>query len=591
MPTVFERLKANKKPVEQSAAPEKATPGTKRTVFDVLKQKKQAPQDEEDQRIAQMLAKEEQRHERPIKAVTRGTAEGLMGGTGSLLSLIPGYQGGVPSPAEQTKIAREAALLSPEKEKEFAQAIIAHAADQGEGAPFMGSPPTMGQASKFMEERLDIPKEEHTPIERFGGGFGRSFGGGIATGLPPGVAASTAATGQAGRRGAEMLGLGEKGQAIAEVIFSLRGGKPSVKKAPPTSIKQPRMVVKGKPAEEAGTISAASARSKIEKLDDQAAKLAKDIGKDQKNFQKVSESIKKGHPIDEKFNQFFNGLENITHQLNVPLQDVAPLNNFLSKEARLYQQVGAPTFMGNLINKELRGWAQSGKNDLYSLYRRFRLNNQRLKEIVNDPSFPPAFKKEAIGFFTRMNESITDTFKASLPKDSPWLKTFTSGNEAYSTFRNTQIVRKVLDPLMKGDLTSAQLKKAISNDSFWRSAEGVLGKEDAKKLKTILGDMNTARDAILSIKRSPNLFNTAIKHGLKKSLFGPMLATLTSVPKMIKWGMGQYYASPAFEANIKELALALTEKNIPAINTALQKISESEKNSESKSSSEDLEEE
>lgn len=574
MPSIFNRVEKksdsppSSSPAVFSSVSQSSGNGKKKSIFDRMKAPKEQ-KDIEQEEAEQILAKQRSRSERPVKAFTRGTVEGGLGSYGNVASLVPGYKPGRVFPGEQALIEREASLLSPEKEREFAEAVIAHAAESDVGLPARGTLPTSSQIDKFLE-LAGIPKEEEADIERYAGRVGRIYGGSEALGLPLGL--KTSAISGLGGHLVEEAGGGPIPQALAEIGLSLKSGKVG-SKAAPTKIKQPRIVTKDVPPEKAGTISSARQKAVVEKLDKQAVRLSEDVVKDATDFKKISAEIEKKSPIQENFNKFFDNLENFSHEANVPLRDVKPLNDFLAKEARLYEATGAPTFMSKLINQEINGWRAAGKDELYSLYRRYRLNNRRIREIMSDPTFPFSERKEAIGFFTRMNEAITGSLERSLPEDSQWLKLFKSGNESYSNYLNTLEVKRILDPLMKGDLTNKQLTRTLESDRFWRSAERILEPQKAQELRTVLTDLQQARNAIMSMKESPEILNSLLKYGLTKQFIGDFLSKIMSVPKMIKWGMGRYYSSPEFDKNLKEFLKAFSENNAEAIASSINKLS------------------
>lgn len=513
--------------------------------------------------VQALIAKERARHPRPFKAYSRGALEG-MGTVGDILSLT-GYPTGQAPPAEKIKAERESKLLGPEKEKDFAQSIIAEAAE-----PDLAPPLTLAGSSEINEflNMLDIPKEEIRPIEKFMGRWGRFTG--ATPGMPGGFA--TGGTSALAGQAAEEAGLGPTGQMIAEMGGGLRFKRPSLQQM--TKIKQPRVVTKKIAPNKAGAITEQRLASQLEKVNDQAADIAKDIGKHNRPFKVISEAIEKKLPIDSKFEKSFEGLENISKAANIPLKDVSILDNFLKTELSKYQSTGAPTFMSNLIEKEINGWLTGGKNELYPAYRRYRLNNQRIKEIISDPNFPRAFRGEAIGFFTRMNDAIASSIEASLPQNSGWMQTFKGLNEMYGAFKNTQLAKKILDPLLNKNIDDKKLNTFLSNSRNWEDLERFLGPQETSNLKDVLIDLQTARTGLQSMKRLPPIWNAMMEKGLAGVVLGKSIGALLSLPYATKWAIGRYFSSPEFAGNLKELSKSIAEQNVPLIIRTMKRIEE-----------------
>ena len=543
-------------------------------IFDKVISKKKSPTisssiNEEDEEARSLIEKERSRHERPFKAFGRGAIEGT-GTLGDILSLT-GYPSGQVAPAEKIKAERESKLLSPEKEKEFANSIISEAAESDIAPPFLGTLPTSKDTNEFLN-MLGIPKEEIRPKEKFMGRWGRFVG--ATPGWPGSIAVS--GTGALGGQAAEEAGFGPMGQMIAEIGSSLRfPKKPSLQKL--NKINQPRVVTKNILPNKGGAITQQRLESQLSRVNREAAEIAKDIGSRNKKFSVVSEAIDKKYPIDKKFDAAFDTLENISKAHNSHLKNTKPLYDFLDAELSKYANTGAPTFMSEFIKKEAEGLLKSCKNELYPMFRRYRLNNQRFKEVRTDPNFPLAFKTEALCYLSRMNKAIDESISQSLPKDSSWTKSFRGLNDMYGAYQNTKTVKKILDPILQKTVDDKKLKSFLSNTSTWEEMERFLGPQEASNLKEVLTDLQQARSALQSMKRMPGIWEGLKEKGMLGALGFKTLAALLSVPYATKWAVGRYFSSPEFATNMKELSKALLEENIPAISNALKKIEEKDK--------------
>lgn len=515
------------------------------------------------------------REERPIKAFTRGTAEGLLGSYGNISSLF-GQDHGQPLPGQKARFQQEA------------QATPMQLAAGGEAdiSPEYGNFPTMSQVSQVLE-KLGIPKEELSTAEQGFGRFGRGFGGGLSAGLKPTTALSTAFTGAGAAELGKAAGLGETGQSILEILASLRlPGLGSLQRA--ARIRQPRIVERGVQPRQAGFISPEQLQSQLNRVGREAAEIAETIGEHHPTFQNISEAIERGAPIAERFNQVFTGLEDTARHFN-PQLNTQPLDNFLTQEAGRYAQTGAPTELGRFITGEIQGWIQQGGKGLYNVYRRYRLNNERIREIID--SIPrnermSNLQRSQINFLSRMNESIRDTFQHSLGSRAPaipgqgggneWLTAFNESNNAYSQFLNTRLARRIIDPIMHGNVTDRQLNTFLADRRNWEDLNRFLGPEETGRLRELLTDTQTARNALQSMPQR-DVTAEAIRHGVTTMItkhvpFGKAISAAISLPRLWQWARGQYHSRPSFQRSFHELTQAIVERNVPAVKKAIDEI-------------------
>lgn len=422
-------------------------------------------------------------------------------------------------------------------------------------------------------EMMGKPLPGSEALTQATGRFGRIYGGGGF--LNPAVALGATGAGEA----AKGLGLGETGQNIAEIAASLRGAGPGAPVQQTGKIAQPRIVTRGTPVKQAGSITKNRLTQQVNRVNEEAAELAKNIGQGNQKFQKITGSIERNEPIQARFNKFFTDLENYTHANNQPLQNIKPMANFLSNEARLYQQTGAPTDLGKFVMGEINGWRNEGSDNFYNMFRRYRLNNQRIGEIGRDFNIPSPLRNQQISFLRRMNDAIGETFRENLPKDNPWLQAFEQSNEAYSSYKNTEQAREVLQPLLQKSMTPAKAQQFLDNDRYWEGLTRFLGKEEVGSMRQILQDLIQAQSALKSMQRFPEgmefLRSLAPGIALKEVGLGK-IAALLQFPKAYKWALGKFYSDPSFQGNWHEFVQALAKRNLPAALQAARKLGEPE---------------
>lgn len=577
MGNVFDRVISNRKNNDSSNFSSKSG-----SIFDRVLQKKEnklSSPESEDLEAKALIEKERSREPNPQRAGIRSALVSGLGTYGDIASFLPGKLEGA-SPGEKAKFSAEEQALEQRKRGEISEReLVSRLSDlDSDILPPQSGLPTSENVHDLLN-RFGFEKKEQSVGEKHAGRMGRLFAGAAVipgVGIP--LAGSTALTGSTAGQIAEEMGFGPTGQSIAEIAASLRFPSKSAQ-SPISSIRQPRIITKGTLPEHAGNVSYRRVGEQLTRVNQEANALAQNIGKNNRPFQNISLAIDEGVPIQQNFNKVFTNLENITHRFNAPLQDMKPLNDFIASEMRLYQGTGAPTFMGNLITKELGAWQQTGQNGLYNVFRRYRLNNERIREIISDPNFPPAFRNQAVGFFTRMNQAISESISASLPKNSRWLQAFEQSNNAYSNYMNTLQVRRVTQPLMQGSLSDAKLTKILSDGRFWENVERFLGQEESQNLKSVLTDLKTARNGLQSMKKSPPFWRGVLRHLGVRSLAGKLVASLFNIPSSWRWIKGMYYSSPEFSRSFGELSSAITERNVPAMVTAAKKVAEEKEKS------------
>lgn len=520
----------------------------------------------------------------PIGAFARGTAEGLLGTYGSLGQLV-GRPPASPLPGQQALFQAEAAA-TPEQLAGFGTSDI---------SPEYGNLPTIADVNKFLN-MLGLPKKEESPAEQGFGRFGRGFGGALAAGVPPGVAASTSFTGAGAAELGKAGGLGETGQSILEILGSLRiPALGPVQQA--ARIRQPRMVERAIQPRQAGFISPEQLQSQLNRVGQEAADIAGTIGAQHPTFQNISQAIEHGAPIAQRFNQVFEGLEQTARHFN-PQLNTQTLDNFLTQEAGRYAQTGAPTELGQFITGEIQGWMQQGGRGLYNLYRRYRLNGERIGEILDSVPRSETLsrtQRQQINFLTRMNDAIRDTFTSNLGTNQPaipgqgginqWLNTFTESNRAYSNYLNTRLARRILNPIMQGNVTDRQITGFLADNRNWEDLNRFLGPEETGRLRELLTDTQRARNALNAMPQR-DVAAEAMRHGLASLVLrhvpgGKLLSGAISLPRIWQWTRGHYHSRPAFQRNFREMTDAIVERNLPAFKKSIDKLAE-EKESEKK---------
>lgn len=417
----------------------------------------------------------------------------------------------------------------------------------------------------------ETPPEEQNVVTKGSARLGGIVGSGGF--MNPAAALTSAGGGQV----AEELGAPPWLQTVVELALGLRssgGGSPIQQTG---RIAQPRASATQQAPAARGRITTSRLTHQMNRVNEEAAQLAQNIGTGNRRFQLINQAIDRQHPIQQRFNQFFTNLENYTRASNRPIQNTQPLTDFLSNEARLYQGTGAQTDLGNFVMNEVNGWNQHGVNDWYNMFRRYRLNNQRIREIRGNQNIAPGLRRQQSSFLERMNDSLRDTFRQNFSANDPWMRAFEESNSAYHAYQNTLGARQILQPLIQRNMTDAQLQRFLGNPERWEQLERFLGPHDANAMRQILQDIQTARNGLRSIQRFPGGLRGAINllklPALKSAGLGK-LGALLSTRDAFQWAVGRYYSSPQFQGTFHEFAEALARGNTNAAAIALNKIGE-----------------
>lgn len=526
------------------------------------------------------------REEKPVRAALRGTAEGALSSYGNLLSLIPGYQPGELTPGQKARTQ-----LEYQASERDLPGLLTSEDLVADTLQF----PTSEQVNEFLT-KLGLPKEEVSESEQGLGRFGRLFGSLGSFGLSPLRALSAAFTGAGAAELGKKAGIGEKGQNILELLGSLRFNTPAAQQT--GRIRQPRINERELPPSQAGFISPERATQQLNRINTEAADIASKIGSTSKPFQQISAAIERGEPIAKRFNQVFTGLEEVAHQFNPPI-NTAPLNDFLKREGAKYANTGAPTELGKFITEQIQGWQHSGKDNLYNGFRRYRLNNEKIREILD--ATPPGQKlsdlqRNQMGFLTRMNDALEKSFQTSLSGNLPslpgqtgnqanlWLKTFQDSNSAYSQYLKTRQARSILDPILQENVTDKKITSFLQNPKSWDDLDRLWGKTESSHLKILLQDMLKARNAIQNIPKK-EVGSEVFKHALLSAIPGlGKITSLLSIPKVWNWARGRYHSGPNFQRDFHKLTKALVDQNPEAIASAAANFEKPEKKEEGKKS-------
>jgi hypothetical protein len=236
--------------------------------------------------------------------------------------------------------------------------------------------------------------------------------------------------------------------------------------------------------------------------------------------------------------------------------------------------------MSKFAMDEINGWQHQGKNDFYNMFRRYRLNNERSREIRANRDLPRDIRNQQLSFLSRMNEGISESFRQSLPPNHPWLEAFESSNQAYGAYQNTLQARRVLDPLLHGNMTDADATRFLDNPRIWEDIERLLGPAESTNLRQILNDVRTAKGALRGLKRFPQGWQAimqAIKGPLAKSVGLGKLIPLLHAKEGWDWAVGRHYANPQFQGTFHQFTEALVDRNIP-LTTHLIRVMANEKN-------------
>lgn len=305
----------------------------------------------------------------------------------------------------------------------------------------------------------------------------------------------------------------------------------------------------------------------IQGLDKEASRLA------QKSVEKhlpLSEKISQGFDFEGDFQKNFGELKKTAEKFN-PTIDITPISKHMRSTYSSYKGIPSPHSDAVKIKNEIKKFMNNPQTEMGNLLKIYRSNNKKLKHIY-ETAHSTGKQKEYVDFLRDTNKAIAESFERTLPKESSWLKSFKENNENYSKYLNTKKSLGILDPLLKGKLTSSKVNAIASNPKIHKKLEMSMGKSGSEEIIRLAKDLEIARDSIKNIpKKKLTAFNSVFPIGL--------VIPYVNIPVGIAKGAqtarelyGYYLTKPGTRIALDDAAKALAKGDITAYETATKEL-------------------
>jgi len=327
--------------------------------------------------------------------------------------------------------------------------------------------------------------------------------GGMGAGFQPGSMGQKAISGTAApliSQGAQTFGIPE---SLADILglgassLRLQPGatkaaaeelaQPAVKETFTSGIEKPRAVESRHLKK--GRITPQQEAEAIERLNTQAAEITK---KKYHEKHPIGKQIEEGFDFYEKFDKDFNQLEKMTKKENIPI-NIDPVSKFLEETFEKYHGVVSPPEDAKYILKEAEAFAKNPQAGLHNLLKNYRSYNSKYIDVIDRPN--------ARKWLEDMNKAISKSMENTLTEKSPIMQLFKSSNAEYAAFKKATEAKKLLEPLLGGELSAARLKNISENAKTQSRLHRSMGNETADELIQLSKDLKKATEAINKIPK------------------------------------------------------------------------------------------
>ncbi len=382
--------------------------------------------------------------------------------------------------------------------------------------------PTVSNVARIIEEQTGIPleaKEWYQKALRLGSMGGKLQPGNIVQkGTAGAVGAGTSEVLQ--RLGvpapfADLLGLSVGAGAGA----ATKGAEVSLTKTKPSgltergfeSLKKPREVTEGK----------------FEQIN---TKLKDD-------FQKVTDEIVKGTPVEETIEQLKNDptykqqSRELFREAEDMALDLAGKHSTDKIKESLIKRAVETKGQGYKLGEYRQNYAKflkdevnnirKGEFDAFDLVRQYRENNQDLGEYFK-PGESKAFNRAKRDALLDHNRAIVDVMEELYP-ETEFVKTFKEGNERWAKIMDAEAIGEFVDELFQGKVNYKKAHDFFDKEGLTRPFKRALGEEGFKDFEQLMKDLTESESAykMLKVAKSKgwdDLYKTAIGYILHPNL-------------------------------------------------------------------------
>lgn len=263
----------------------------------------------------------------------------------------------------------------------------------------------------------------------------------------------------------------------------------------PSGLTKPRAMGEKRP--ELGIITPAQQEKAIEGLNKEAAKIASD--KFQETFP-TAKKVMEGANLEAEFQKGFGTLEAQAAKAN-PNIDIAPFTKFLREEQAKYRGIPTLDRDAKKIVKWIENFRESPTGELKNLLKIYRSVNRELKGIYERAKIS-GIPDHYVNFLTRANQEIASSIRQTLPENSLWMKRFDQLNKEFKNYQDAKKVSSILNPILGGEPTAANLRKIARDPKTQRILELKMGKKAADEIIQIAKDLEAATKSIGKISSS-----------------------------------------------------------------------------------------
>lgn len=439
--------------------------------------------------------------------------------------------------------------------------------------------PTQHNIENLIEQKTGAPLQPRNTLQK----MGRL--GGMAAGFQPGNANQKAISGIAAplvSQGAQVAGVPE---SLADLLglgaSSLRLKPGATKKATealtkaetekfPSGLTKPRALA-SEYAEQA-RISPQAQEEAISKLNKEAEHLT--TQKYIEHFP-ISKQIEEGFDFEGNFKKEFSELNHIAKKHNAVI-DIKPISELLEKTFEKYHGVVTPHPDAKKILHEAQKFAQNPQAGLEPLLKNFRSNNAK-RGAVLEQRLAKGYRPEYSGWLREMNDAIMKSIKTTLPENSAFVKRLELANSNYSNYKKALEAKKLLEPVLGGELTPVRLKKLATDPKIARKLEFATNKKTTDELIQIAKDLKAAHEGIkrIPVREMHKWENLAHGAGF---LFGGPLGKVFSLGKgkdFAQRAYGYVLLNPSSRREYQKALKALAQGDKKSYETAMKTLAKS----------------
>ena len=438
--------------------------------------------------------------------------------------------------------------------------------------------PTQANVERFVEEKTGLPLQAKTKAQkllRLGGEAASFRPGDLAQKAKAGVIAPVISG------GLQVAGVPEEVANVAGLV----GSNVSLKKTQetfPSGLQKPR-AAESKLTKFASVPEELKAR-RIKELDKEAKQISQKILERERPLTK---KIQEGYDFSKEFKEGFGQLNKAAEKFKTPL-DNTPIQDFLYDKIAKLRRISAISPESKKILQKAKNLYRKPIMDLDNGLKSYREINDEISQITKNYTRYGS-QPDYLNFLNELKSNIRESFKQTLPEDSPWLNSFLNLNQRYADFQNTQKAIAQAESVFGKNLKSDTLIKIATNPKNKDKLIRNFGKKGAEDILELTNNLAKAKSSITQISTKdvksfsdalPNLKESAVASGLIYFLpgLGKTFALGAAAKAPINYGrflLGKYLTNPTVKRNYIGALKAITEKKPEELAYYIKKLEES----------------